>query len=313
VTYPLRQPQEPFLADVLCGLQSSPKALPAKYLYDERGSLLFEEICELPEYYPTRVEVALLRRHARSLGILAGEGATLVEFGAGALKKIELLLAAFARPDVYMPVDISGAFLEAQSEALQTRWPHLQVRPVIADFTQADLPPVRAGEHRFGFFPGSTIGNFEPDAACAFLRRARQALAGGGMLVGVDLVKSPALLHHAYNDAAGITAAFNKNILLRINREIGADFDPGQFEHYAFYDPRRRRVEMHLVSRCDQTVSVAGEMVSFAEGETLHTENSYKYTVEEFQDLALAAGFLPQQVFVDDSRLFSLHWLAPAG
>lgn len=313
MTYPLRQIENAFAADVLAGLAAIPKSLPAKYLYDARGSLLFEEICDLVEYYPTRVETGLLRRHAREIAAFAGEGATLVEFGAGALKKVELLLAAFVRPAAYMPIDISGDFLAAQSNALRARWPGIRVRPVVADFTVVDLPPPREDECRFGFFPGSTIGNFEPEAAIGFLRRARSALAGGGLLIGVDLVKPAPVLHAAYNDASGITAAFNKNILLRINRELGANFNPAAFEHYAFYNPVERRIEMHLISRVAQCVMIQGRTISFDEGETVHTENSYKYTVGDFQDLALAAGFVPHAVFVDENRRFSLHWLAPAG
>lgn len=314
MTFPLRKSDEQggFAADVLNGLSTGRKTLPSKYFYDAHGSHLFEEICELPEYYPTRVETALLKRCAHEVAGLVGEGATLVEFGAGALKKVELLLAAMNRPSAYMPVDISGEFLNAQSDALRLRWPGLSVRPVIADFTTAQLPPARPGESRFGFFPGSTIGNFDPEDACAFLRRARAALAGGGILVGVDLVKAPSILHAAYNDAAGVTAAFNRNILVRMNRELGAGFDPAAFDHYAFYNPRWRRIEMHLVSAAAQTVDVMGQMVSFVEGETIHTENSYKYSVGDFQDLALAAGYMPLRAWVDDQRLFSLHWLAPA-
>jgi dimethylhistidine N-methyltransferase len=312
MTYPLRKPAGVFAADILDGLTAMPKSLPAKYFYDARGSLLFEQICELPEYYPTRVETALLKRYAREIASRAGEGVTLVEFGAGALKKVELLLAALAEPAGYMPIDISGEFLETQTAELRARRPGLKVRPVVADFTVADLPPARSGERRVGFFPGSTIGNFEPDDACAFLRRAR-AMLDGSLLVGVDLVKSPPVLHAAYNDAAGITAAFNKNILLRINREFGAEFDPGTFEHYAFYDPQRRRIEMHLISMVDQEMEILGRRIGFTEGEPIHTENSYKYTLGDFQDLALAAGYVPAAAFVDENRLFSLHWLEPAG
>lgn len=313
MTYPLRKLEGGFAADILDGLSTYPKALPAKYFYDPRGSLLFEEICDLPEYYPTRIETSLLSRHAREIAARAGEGVTLVEFGAGALKKVELLLAALAAPAAYMPIDISGEFLETQAAALRARHPGLVVRPVVADFAVADLPPPRQAERRIGFFSGSTIGNFDPDEACAFLRRARNTLGGGGLLVGVDLVKSPGVLHAAYNDAAGITAAFNKNILLRINRELGADFDPATFDHYAFYDPRLRRVEMHLVSKTDQRVEILGRGIDFAEGEPIHTESSYKYTIGDFQELALAAGYIPAAAFVDRDRQFSLHWLEPAG
>lgn len=313
MTYPLRKFEGGFAADILDGLTASPKTLPAKYFYDARGSLLFEEICDLPEYYPTRVETNLLSRHAREIAARVGEGVTLIEFGAGALKKVELLLAALPAPAAYMPIDISGEFLEAQTAALRARRPGLAVRPVIADFVVADLPPPGSDEYRMGFFPGSTIGNFDPDEACTFLRRTRNVLGGGGLLVGVDMVKSPRILHAAYNDAAGITAAFNKNVLLRINRELGAGFDPATFDHYAFYDPRLRRVEMHLVSKLDQQIEVLGRGIDFAEGETIHTESSYKYTVGDFQDLALAAGYIPAAAFVDRDRQFSLHWLEPAG
>lgn len=313
MTYHLRKLEGGFAADILDGLTAYPKTLPAKYFYDARGSLLFEEICDLPEYYPTRVETNLLSRHAREIAARAGEGVTLVEFGAGALKKVELLLAALSVPAAYMPIDISGEFLEIQAEALRRRQPGLAVRPVVADFVVADLPQPRQGERRVGFFPGSTIGNFDPDEACTFLRRARNTLRGGALLVGVDLVKSPHVLHAAYNDAAGITAAFNKNILLRINRELGAGFDPATFDHYAFYDPRLRRIEMHLVSKTDQQVDVLGRAIDFAEGEPIHTESSYKYTLGDFQDLALAAGYVPAAAFVDQDRQFSLHWLEPAG
>jgi dimethylhistidine N-methyltransferase len=312
MTYPLRKPEGEFAADILDGLTATPKFLRAKHFYDARGSLLFEQICDLPEYYPTRVETALLKRHAREIAARAGQGVTLVEFGAGALKKVELLLDALAAPAGYMPIDISGEFLETQAAGLRERWPGLNVRPVVADFMVADLPPARSGERRVGFFPGSTIGNFEPDDACAFLRRARVAL-DGALLVGVDLVKAPHALHAAYNDAAGITAAFNKNVLLRINRDLGALFDPGAFEHYAFYEPRLQRIEMHLVSKTDQRVDILGRSIDFAEGESIHTENSYKYTLGDFQDLALAAGYLPAAAYVDEDRQFSLHWLEPAG
>jgi len=300
-----------FAADVLAGLAAAPKRLPSKYFYDERGSALFERICELPEYYPTRTELALLRAHAGNIAALMGPDATLVEFGAGALKKVELLLDALDRPRAYLPVDISVDFLHAMATDLRRRRPSLDVHPVAADFTRSlALPVIGDGERRVGFFPGSTIGNLEPGDAIAFLRQAAFLLRGGGMLIGVDLVKDPGVLHAAYNDAAGVTEAFNKNVLERANRELGAGFDTDAFAHYAFYDPAKRRVEMHLVSRARQSVSVLGRRFEFEEGESIHTENSHKYTPGDFAGLAEAAGFAPQRVWIDGERLFSLHWLA---
>jgi len=303
-----------FATDLLAGLSASPKRVPAKYFYDERGSTLFERICELPEYYPTRTELALLREHAGEIAALMGPGATLIEFGAGALKKVELLLHALDTPRAYVPIDISMDFLRAMVGEMRGRHPLLQVHPIAGDFTKAIvLPATGDRERRAGFFPGSTIGNLEPDDAVAFLCRAAALLRPGGMLVGVDLVKDPAVLHAAYNDAAGVTEAFNKNILERANRELGSDFDSAAFAHYAFYEPSRRRIEMHLMSRVRQTVRLLGRRVDFAEGETLHTENSHKYTVEEFSSLAERAGFVPAKSWVDAERLFSLHWLAAPG
>ena len=302
-----------FASDLLAGLSARPKRLPSKYFYDERGSALFERICTLPEYYPTRTEMALLRTHAAEIGELMGPDATLVEFGAGALKKVEVLLDALGRPRAYVPIDISMDFLRAMAGELRKRRPGLEVHPVAADFTNAlALPVIGDGEHRVGFFPGSTIGNLEPEDTVGFLRHAAALLRGGGMLVGVDLVKDPAILHAAYNDSAGVTEVFNKNILERANRELGADFDADGFAHYAFYAPTHRRIEMHLVSRAHQTVRVLGRRFDFSQGEAIHTENSHKYTVEDFSALAHRSGFVPVRNWVDADRLFSLHWLEAA-
>jgi len=300
-----------FAADLLAGLSSVPKAIPSKYFYDERGSALFERICTLPEYYPTRTELALLGRHAGEIAQLAGGSATLIEFGAGALRKVELLLDALEAPRAYVPIDISVDFLHAMAGELRRRRPSLEVHPVTADFTNAIALPV-IGERRVGFFPGSTIGNLDPDEAVAFLRRAAALLASGGLLVGVDLVKDPQILHAAYNDADGVTEAFNKNVLERANRELGADFDADAFAHYAFYEPRRQRIEMHLVSRLRQTVRVLGRRFDFAQGEAVHTENSHKYTVEGFSRIAACGGFCPVRQWVDADGLFSLHWIVAA-
>lgn len=303
----------PFARDLLAGLSARPKHIPAKYFYDERGSALFEQICALPEYYPTRAETELLRVHAPEMADFIGADVTLVEFGAGALRKVEVLLGALDGPRAYVPIDISGEFLRAMAAKLRRSQPTLAIHPVVADFTKAlALPVIGDGERRVGFFPGSTIGNLERDDALGFLCHAKSLLRGGGLLVGVDMVKDPDILHAAYNDSAGITAAFNRNVLERANRELDADFDVDAFAHYAFYNPAHKRIEMHLVSRERQNVFLLDRDIAFEEGETIHTENSHKYTVEGFQRLAIAAGFNPAQVWYDKDRLFSLHWLESA-
>jgi dimethylhistidine N-methyltransferase len=303
-------PNGDFARALIAGLKAAPKHLPCKFFYDEAGSILFDRICELPEYYPTRTEISLLERHAGEFAALIGPDAELVEFGAGAGRKVRLLLDALQRPRGYLPIDISGDYLQGVSERLAADYPDLEVRPVVADYTKPFALPAKArGARRVGFFPGSTIGNFPRADAVAFLRMAAEKLAGGGLLIGVDLVKDPAVLHAAYNDAAGVTAAFNKNILARANAELGADFDLDAFAHYAFYDPRAQRVEMHLVSLSRQRVHVLGQEFRFAEGETTHTEDSHKYTVDGFRALAGEAGFTPRAVWTDPERLFSIHWL----
>jgi L-histidine Nalpha-methyltransferase len=292
----------------VAGLRRSPKELACKYFYDNEGSALFDEICALPEYYLTRTETALLRQHAGEMAALIGSGIDLVEFGAGSLQKVEILLDTLESPHAYMPVDISGEHLGAMAKNLARRYPRLRVEPVVADFTHP-FKPMLSDARRVGFFPGSTIGNFDHAEAVAFLRRTKMLLNGGGLLIGVDLVKDPAILHAAYNDASGVTAAFNKNILARANRELDANFSLDAFAHYAFYDPRSQRVEMHLVSTKHQRVRVAGEPISFAEGETVHTEISQKYTLDSFRALGLEAGFTSSTVWCDPARLFSIHWL----
>ncbi|MFT3721456.1 L-histidine N(alpha)-methyltransferase [Pseudorhodoferax sp.] len=308
-------PRDAFRADLHAALAAPQRAISPKYFYDAHGSSLFDAICALPEYYPTRTEVALLARHAGEIARLAGPGAELVEFGAGSLRKVRLLLDALERPARYLPIDISGEHLQQAAAALRREHPALAVQPVVADYTeplQLPWPPAGAGL-RLGFFPGSTIGNFDPAQALRFLRMAARLLRGGALLLGADLVKDPAVLHAAYNDAAGVTAAFNLNLLARANRELGADFDLEGFAHGAFYNSPLRRIEMHLVSRRTQQVALDGRAYRFAEGETLHTENSYKFTVDGLRALAREAGFSPGPVWTDPQRLFSLHWLsAPA-
>lgn len=299
-----------FARSLMEGLQKSPKEIPCKYFYDSEGSALFDAICALPEYYQTRTEVALLRRHAGEIAGLIGAEAEIVEFGAGALRKIRILLDALQDPRGYTPIDISGAYLRDLVRLLAADYPHLAMRPLVADFTlPLTIPPLPGAARRAGFFPGGTIGNFRPHAAQAMLRRMREQLNGGGLLIGVDLVKDPAILHAAYNDAAGVTAAFNKNLLARANRELDAGFDLDGFAHYAPYSPQSQRIEMYLVSLKRQSVELGGEIVHFAPGEAVHTEDSQKYTIESFREMAARAGFSPRAVWTDENRLFSLHWL----
>jgi len=305
-----RAPDGAFAAAVLEGLSRKTKRIPCKFLYDARGSELFDRICDLDEYYQTRTEMALLERHAAEYADFAGAGAELVEFGAGALRKVRILLSAFERVHSYVPIDISGDYLRSVAATLQADHPALAIRPVEADFTAPMvLPRPEGAGRRIGFFPGSTIGNFPRSEAVRFLEQAAHLLKGGALLIGVDLVKDPALLHAAYNDREGVTAAFNKNLLLRANRELGADFDPDQFAYYAFYDVSAQNVEMFLVSRTAQRVSLMGRTVAFAKGEAMHTETSCKYTIDGFRRIAAEAGFEPRAVWTDPETLFSLHWL----
>lgn len=300
-----------FARELLAGLQQPRKTTPCKYFYDACGAALFEQICAQPEYYLTRAELSLLTRHATRLTECIGDDAELIEFGASSPVKASVLLHVMRHPAAYVPVDISGGALLETAGAISTAFPGLDVRPLMADYTGDTalthaLDPKR---RRVGFFPGSSLGNFEPDEALAFLIRLRKLLQGGGLLIGVDLVKDPTRLHAAYNDAAGATAAFNRNVLVRANRELGADFRPEQFAHYAFYDPVARRIEMHLVSLCDQDAHVAGRRLHFDEGESIRTEYSHKYTVQGLRALASRAGFRPRLSAIDSEGLFSLHWL----
>jgi dimethylhistidine N-methyltransferase len=307
--------QSGFAADLARALATRPRSISPKYFYDARGSQLFDRICELPEYYPTRTELAILGDHADEIARQMGPRAEIVEFGAGSCVKVGLLLDAMDRPARYLPIDISGQHLAASAAQLRARYPELDVQPVIADYTQRLLlpAPLPGAGQRVGFFPGSTIGNFTPAEALHFLQVAGQVLRGGALLLGADLIKDPAVLHAAYNDAQGVTAAFNLNLLARANRELGTDFVLEQFAHAAFYNAPLQRIEMHLVSRCSQQVTLAGQSHGFEEGETLHTENSYKFTIEGLRALAARAGFRPGPVWTDPRRMFSLHWLhAPA-
>jgi dimethylhistidine N-methyltransferase len=300
-----------FQAAVLEGLARPQKQVPAKFFYDERGSQLFDQICELEEYYPTRTEMALLRRHAGEVAELTGPGASLIEFGAGSNIKAQILLDALDHPVAFVPIDISREHLLASSRELARLYPDVAVIPVCADYTKTfDLPAAAAARHRLGFYPGSTIGNFRPVEAAGFLGRIASILgAGNGLLIGVDLKKDVAILQAAYDDAKGVTAAFNLNLLARMNRELGTSIDLDTFEHRAVYNAERGCIEMHLVSRVAQTIEVAGQAFRFEAGETIHTEDSHKYTIGEFADLAAASGWTSRQVWTDENQLFSLHYL----
>ena len=302
-------PASDFEAEVLAGLTASPKTLPPKFFYDETGSGLFDAICRTPEYYPTRTESAIIRDNVEAIARAIGRGCLLVEPGSGNSAKVRDLLGPL-EPCAYMPMDISKAFLKKEARKLAHEFPWLDVYAVCSDFTVSmDIPLSPNGVHRVAFFPGSSIGNFEPADAVRFMANIREMVgARGGLLIGVDMKKDPAILNAAYNDAAGITAAFNLNLLTRINRELWADFNLDRFAHKAFYDEERGRIEMHLESLQDQTVTVAGQPIRFRAGETIHTENSYKYTPGEFSALAAEAGFTLDARWQDESGLFSLFY-----
>ena len=302
-----------FLEEVIEGLSRPQKSLSPKYFYDERGSALFEQICLLPEYYPTRTELALMQTHGAEMAALLGRDCALIEFGSGSGQKT-LELLGHMKPGVYMPIDISGAQLKAYAQSLAARFPGLHIAAVCADYSRdLELPEITRfeGHRRVAYFPGSTIGNFTVQEARAFLQGARRLVGPhGGMLVGVDLKKSEALLHAAYNDAQGVTAAFNLNLLARINRELDANFDLSAFRHSAFYNATLGRIEMHLMSLKEQSVSLGTSTFAFRAEETIHTENSYKYSVDEFRALAGEAGFRAECCWVDSAQLFSIHYLA---
>lgn len=304
-----------FRAAVLGGLAKLQKAIPSQFFYDAEGSRLFDHICTLPEYYLTRTEIAILRQNAAAIATALPPRPVLVEYGSGASVKVRLLLNALERPAAYIPIDISRQHLQAAASVLAFDYPGLVVMPVCADFTRpSTLPPGVPLGPRVGFFPGSTIGNFHPADATRLLRRIHRQLGPrGSLLIGVDLKKDPAILHAAYNDAAGVTAAFNRNLLVRANRELSASFDIEAFAHHAFWNAMGGRIEMHLRSTMAQKVLVAGRPFRFAAGETIHTENSYKYTLDEFNICAVAAGFIPAAVWTDPAGLFSVQLLTVAG
>jgi dimethylhistidine N-methyltransferase len=302
-----------FLRDVLAGLQASPKSLPCKYFYDRRGSELFDRICQLDEYYLTRSELALMDQFASEMGAQIGHGAMLVEYGSGSSVKTRYLLDGLPDPVAYVPVDISGDHLQQTARELARDYPRIDVLPVCADFTQDFALPrsQRPATHSAVYFPGSTIGNFLPGPATALLRRITQMCGtGGGLLIGIDLKKDVATVEAAYNDRLGVTAEFNLNLLRRINGELGADFDSDQFFHRARYNEEMGRVELYLVSRRAQTVSLGGETIVFDPGTTICTEHSHKYTVDEFAALAATAGLTLRREWTDNNRQFAVLHLA---
>jgi len=312
------QPQgaDTFATDVVAGLSAMPKHVPAKYFYDGAGSQLFERITELPEYYPTRSEMRILRDQGAEIAKLIAPGAALVEFGSGSSKKARILLRAAPPLAAYVPVDICGEMVEQEAAELRPDFPQLKVLPVTADicFPFELSAEAKAASARVGFFPGSTIGNFEPHEAAAFLRNAARILgAGSTLIIGVDLIKPAEILNAAYNDKDGVTAKFNLNLLVRINRELRGNFKLDTFEHHAFFNRERNRIEMHLASLKRQRVKVAGECFEFRAGETIHTENSYKYSVESLGALARGVGWVPAGAWTDKRKYFSIQAFKLAG
>ena len=302
-----------FHRDVLSGLSSQPKTLPCKYLYDAAGARLFEEICRLPEYYLTRTELGILRRHADQIAELIGPECLLMEYGSGASEKTRILLDHLERPAAYIPIDLAREQLAMTAAALSRDYPGLDVRPLAADFSQPyELPSgIGANFRRIVFFPGSTIGNFSASqAAQLFAEIARICGPGGGLLLGADLRKDPRIIEAAYNDAQGVTAAFNLNLLARINRELGADFRPSQFAHRALYDPAAARVEMQLVSRCQQQVRLGSRTIGFRPGESIRTEHSHKYSLAELRALGLAVGMQLTNLWTDPRQYFCVAFFS---
>jgi len=304
----LHSTRNEFLEDVLRGLGKRPASIPPKYFYDAKGSRLFDAITQLPEYYPTRTETSILTENACDIAQHIGTGSLLVEPGGGSCEKVHILLEGL-KPCAYVPMDISKDFLKLAAEELAIEYPWLEIHAVCTDFTrEMRVPPSTPEGTRVAFFPGSSIGNFTPDAAVEFLQAIAQLIgAGGYLLIGVDLKKDKAILEAAYNDEQGITAEFNLNLLTRINRELGADFDESNWQHKALYNERDGRVEMHLLSKADQTVHLNGDRFEFKQGDHIHTENSCKYTSDEFIQLAERAGFVSGKLWIDQNHLFSVH------
>lgn len=295
--------------EVLRGLNQTVRRIPPKFFYDERGSQLFDDICGTPEYYPTRTEISILQQNINDICDCLGFECLLVEPGSGSSEKVRLLLDD-VKPHAYVPMDISKEYLLAAADQLAREYTWLDIHATCIDFTKTMTLPLEADEYRtVAFFPGSSIGNFEPADAVKFLKNiATLVQPHGGLLIGVDLKKDPRILNSAYNDSQGVTAEFNLNLLHRINRELDADFDIDKFDHRAYYNEAAGRIEMHLASNSAQNVRINGDSFHFRAGESIHTENSYKYSVEEFKQLANQAGFELVNVWTDPEELFSVHY-----
>lgn len=299
------------LEEVLAGLEKEQKSLPSKFFYDERGSELFEQITQLDEYYPTRTEQKIMRRNIGEIARAIGPESVIIEPGSGSSKKVRLLLDHLPDISAYVPVEISQEYLGKVVQELRQEYPDLLIKPVCADYTKPfQLPDIdKPFEYYVVFYPGSTIGNFEPDKAQNFLKLLGDFMVpGGGLLIGVDLKKDCKILEAAYNDSEGVTAAFNKNMLVRLNRELDADFEVNQFAHHAFYNKQKGRIEMHLVSKVQQRVKVDSQFFHFTEGETIHTENSYKYSLDDFKAL-VSDWYKVKRVWTDEDDLFSVQYL----
>lgn len=303
-----------FRANILAGLKADQKYIAPKYFYDTQGSKLFDQICERPEYYPTRTEIGLLRDYSAQIAATIGPDALLFELGSGSSIKIRLLLEAI-QPKSYVPMDISKKHLFQSASSLAKNYPWLEVHAICVDYAGPwNLPPGLKGKNRIAFFPGSSIGNLTFEEAVDLLKRIGRLVGNdGGLLIGVDLIKDIGVLEAAYNDQQKVTAAFNKNLLVRLNRELGANFQVDRFKHLAFYNQELERIEMHLVSEVNQVIRISNELIHIKAGETIHTENSHKYSISGFHRLAQCAGFKPVKVWTDRDNLFSIHYLQTQG
>ena len=302
--------RQDFERDLLNALSQTNKHISPKYFYDVKGSLLFDQICDLPEYYPTRTELLILKKHAEDIAKHMGAKAELIELGAGSLTKVRFLLRKMDSPISFLPMDISGEHLNAAAKELSFEFPKLNIKPIVADYSKDwSLPPCMQGaQRRIAFFPGSTIGNFSPHEVQEFFANCVEHLPGGALLLGVDLLKAPNIIHQAYNDAQGVTASFNLNLLVRANKELNSNFDLAQFSHWAFYNAPMHRIEMHLVSMKKQEIKIDKQIFTLEEGETLHTENSYKFSLDSIQKIAMSQGLDVGPVWTDPKRWFGLIW-----
>jgi dimethylhistidine N-methyltransferase len=312
-THSLDQDEDDFLCSVREGLRQQPKSIPPKYFYDAHGSHLFDLICETPEYYPTRTETGILECHGAEMAEMIDSACTLIELGSGSATKTPLILQHLTNEAVYVPIDICEPHLLNSTKRLQAMFPKLKMQPLCADYHQLPGHTIKrsAGKRQVVFFPGSTIGNCTPDEAVKLLKSVAELVGpSGGLLIGVDAKKSTEILNAAYNDAAGHTAAFNINLLKRMQSELGAKLEVDQFAHHAYYNDKHGRIEMHLISQCKQAIQVGRESFEFDEGESIHTENSYKYSPQEFKQLARTAGWHLQSTWHDENELFNVHYLS---